>query len=137
MRRDPPRCRGDSLVGPPLRRDVPILGLRAKAGDELAAKLGSGVVTVGDLGQLARADLEAAVGPEWTRQLLELYWGQDHRPVEERGPQKTVISERSFPPMHTWQVCLMGFIRSGSKLRAPSASFRLTLCRRFRETCPC
>lgn len=87
------------LRGLPLR-SVPILGLRGKAGEELCAKLPSHVVTVGDLASVP--DLRMRVGADWAAQLLEIYNGEDMRPVEERGPPKSLVSERSFAPMQSF-----------------------------------
>ncbi|RMZ56189.1 hypothetical protein APUTEX25_002379 [Auxenochlorella protothecoides] len=73
-----------------------IPGLKGKRGAEVCSQLG--VQAVADLASIPRARLVSLFGEDRGAFLEALGAGQDPRPVVPRGPQRSLVVERSFPP---------------------------------------
>ncbi|KAL4422612.1 hypothetical protein ABPG75_008809 [Micractinium tetrahymenae] len=84
----------------PFMRGVPlhkVPTLRGKFGQEVASQLG--ISSVAQLAAYSRAELVRRFGEQQGTFLAGLPLAQDDTPVRERGPQKSILAERSFPPL--------------------------------------
>lgn len=71
---------------------------RAKAGDDVTSSLG--ITTVGQLTAYSQQDLCSRFGFSLGTRLYRLSLGlDDGAPVKSRGPQKSILVERSYPPL--------------------------------------
>jgi nucleotidyltransferase/DNA polymerase involved in DNA repair len=80
--------------------DIPITSvpsMQRKFGTEVQEALGD-IKLVKDLVKFEKKDLEAKFGPARGKFLSNLPAAIDTTPVAERGPPKSITSERSFPP---------------------------------------
>jgi len=81
-----------------------ILSMQRKFGVEVQETLQ--VHLVKDLVKFEKKDLEARFGPSRGKFLSDLPAAIDETPVAERGPPKSITSERSFPPMKNQEAVL-------------------------------
>lgn len=58
-----------------------------------------GITTVGELLRFSRDELQRQFGASTAEFLANLPWARDASHVKERGPQQSILAERSFPPI--------------------------------------
>lgn len=71
--------------------------LTQKAGAQVTSTLG--ITHIAHLLPFPRPLLEAKFGPALAALLSKLPYAFDDAPVKERGPQKSILCERSCPPL--------------------------------------
>ncbi|KAK9867449.1 hypothetical protein WJX84_000515 [Apatococcus fuscideae] len=76
-----------------------IPSLRQKLGSQVVQALG--ITTVGQLAGFSAEDLGTRFGVTTGAFLAALPLAQDDAPVRDRGPQKSIMAERSSPPLQT------------------------------------
>jgi nucleotidyltransferase/DNA polymerase involved in DNA repair len=82
------------MQGMPITK-IPSLG--RKAGAQVTSELG--ITLVGQLPAFPRHQLEQRFGAATAALLARLPLAVDDAPVRERGPQKSILCERSCPPL--------------------------------------